>query len=504
MSEAPDQDFRGIVDRMPIGIVIHRERRILYANRICLHALGLERLDDLLGRDPVDLLAPDERPKHAQRIAAIARGEAVQPAQARLPGNDGRSYVIEVVGYLAEFEGQPAIVSVIRDVTGHQALKEQFQQAQKLESIGRLASGIAHDFNNILTVILSCVESLEEAVRNDSPLNAEEIDEIRAAGERARDLTARLLSVARKQVVAPVPLDLNVVVRATEKLLRRILRENVELVTKLDIGAWNVRSDPGLIEQVVLNLAVNAHDAMPNGGRLTIETANVEADARVTAGHPWMRGGQYTRLVVRDTGHGMSAEVKAHLFEPFFTTKARGLGTGLGLATVYGIVKQSGGCVLVESTPGYGTTFEIYLPRTLELPPSPQAPGDRTAMRGTETILLIEDDPQVREVAVRSLQAAGYRVLAARDVSEALALTEDDLALIDLVISDVIVPGGSGPRLAETLRHRRPTLRILYVSGFTWEAISEEGPPVREIDFLPKPFTASSLLARVRAVLDAR
>jgi CheY-like chemotaxis protein len=300
-----------------------------------------------------------------------------------------------------------------------------------------------------------------------------------------------------------VPLDLNAVVRATEKLLRRILRENVELVTKLDTGAWNVRSDPGLIEQVVLNLAVNAHDAMPKGGRLTIETANVEADARVVAGHPWMRDGQYVRLVVRDTGQGMSAEVKAHLFEPFFTTKARGLGTGLGLATVYGIVKQSGGCVLVESAPGHGTTFEIYLPRTLEVPPSPFAPGEPTRMGGTENILLVEDDPQVREVALRSLQAAGYRVMAARDVSEALAATEDDLARIDLVISDVIVPGGSGPQLVDTLRHRHPTLRVLYVSGFTSETISEEGAAVREIEFLQKPFTASSLLARVRALLDA-
>jgi two-component system, cell cycle sensor histidine kinase and response regulator CckA len=422
----------------------------------------------------------------------------------RLSGKDGRSCVIEVRGYVTELEGKPAIVSVIRDVTEHQELKEHFQQAQKLESIGRLASGVAHDFNNILTVILSCVESLQEGVRSGSSVNPEEIDEIRAAGERARDLTCRLLSVARKQVIAPVPLDLNAVVRATEKLLRRILRENVELVTRLDTGTWNVRSDPGLIEQVVLNLAVNAHDAMPNGGRLTIETANVEAaDMRVTAGHPWMREGQYVRLVVRDTGQGMSAEVKAHLFEPFFTTKARGLGTGLGLATVYGIVKQSGGCVLVESAPGRGTTFEIYLPRTLEVPPSPFAPGEPTRRRGTETILLIEDDPQVREVALRSLQAAGYRVMAARDVSEALAVTEDDLARIDLVISDVIVPGGSGPRLVDTLRHRHPTLRVLYVSGFTSEAISEEGTAIREMEFLQKPFTASSLLARVRALLDA-
>ena len=384
-----------------------------------------------------------------------------------------------------------------------QKLTEQLQQSQRLESVGRLAGGIAHDFNNLLTVILSCAETLREDVGARSLAEPEVIDEIRAAGTRAAELTRQLLAFARKQIIAPVSLDMNAVVRGSEKMLRRVLGEDIEVVVSLQPTVWTVRCDPGQVEQVVLNLAVNARDAMPNGGRLAIGTANVEIGEDLVAANPWMHKGQYVRLTLCDTGHGMSPEVKAHLFEPFFTTKPAGQGTGLGLATVYGIVKQSDGYILADSAPGQGTKFDIYFPRVLDAPMA-AAPSSRvTTATGTETILVVEDDPLVREVTARSLRAGGYRVLSARDGEEALAIATNEGGRVDLLVSDVIMPGGHGPEVAENLRHRQSDLRVLYVSGYTQDAIAERGVLSPGIELLQKPFTPSTLLERVRLVLDA-
>jgi two-component system cell cycle sensor histidine kinase/response regulator CckA len=303
-------------------------------------------------------------------------------------------------------------------------------------------------------------------------------------------------------VIAPVPLDLNNLMRDSEKLLRRVMGEDVELAATLQPGLWPVRCDPGQIEQVILNLAVNARDAMPRGGKLTIETANVEFDESLTTSHPGMRPEACVRLSVRDSGPGLSAEVKAHLFEPFFTTKPVGQGTGLGLATVYGIVKQNEGHILVDSEPGQGTTFKLFFPRIAESPAAAAPPAPATVTRGAETILVVEDDPQVREVTVRSLRAGGYRVLVAADGRGALDVAEHERG-VHLLVTDVVMPGMSGREVADELCRRQPTLRVLYVSGYTHDAIAQRGVLDSGVEFLQKPFTASSLLERVRSVLDA-
>ncbi len=374
-------------------------------------------------------------------------------------------------------------------------------ESQKLESIGRLAGGIAHDFNNLLTVILSCAHTLGEDLREGKP-RPEDVDEIRAAGERARDLTAQLLAFARKQVITPEPLDLNEVLRGMERLLRRVLDEDVRLETSLPEGLWPVRADRGQLGQVVLNLAVNARDAMPSGGRLAIETANVSlgADARGMELAP----GPYVRLTLRDTGHGMSPEVRAHLFEPFFTTKPKGRGTGLGLPTVYGIVKQSGGHVQVESREGAGTAVHVYLPRCDE-PATPARPAAEVPRRGgSETVLVVEDDRHVREVTVRTLREAGYRVMVAQGAAAALEASAQEPGPIDLLVTDVIMPGLDGRALAGKLSGHRPSLRILYVSGYAERVVAEHGVLAPGLEFLSKPFTPAALLDRVRAVLDLR
>jgi two-component system, cell cycle sensor histidine kinase and response regulator CckA len=400
----------------------------------------------------------------------------------------------------------PAVRGIVvnaRDVTEQRRLEEEFRQAQKLESIGRLAGGVAHDFNNVLTVILSSAESLKSDLESGTRVDLEYIDEIQAAGKRASDLTRQLLAFARKQVIAPVPLALNTVVQNSEKWLRRILREDINLVVSLQPDLWQVRCDPGQIEQVIMNLVVNGRDAMPGGGKLTIETTNTLIEESHLALYPFMHTGPFVRLAIRDSGVGMTPEVKAHLFEPFFTTKAPGEGTGLGLATVYGIVKQSSGFIVAESEVGHGAVFEVYFPRILEKTAAMNAPS-ATPKGGTETVLLVEDDPQVRKVTVRTLLAGGYRVLVASNGREALDVAARELeGALDLLVTDVIMPGMNGRAVADELRRVRSDLRVLYVSGYTRDAISEAGVLDSGIEFLQKPFTAAALLDRVRAVLDS-
>jgi signal transduction histidine kinase/ActR/RegA family two-component response regulator len=504
VTDVTEHELRRILDALPIGVVLHRHRHIGYANRLCHEVLGLERLECALWRDLIELLDRYGRGERVQRTGAPVVGGTLRPTQTRLSGRDGRTYALEVVSCSFDAAGQPEMLTIAHDVTELSALEEQLRHAQKLESVGRLASGIAHDFNNLLTLILSGVEFLDGGDRGRSPATAEVIEEIRGAGERARELTTQLLGLARRRPIAPLPLDVNAVVRAAEKLLRRVLRGNVELVTSLDPALGSVRADAGLIEQVLLNLVVNAQDAMPSGGRLSIETANVLVDEQVVTSHPWVRPGPHVRLMVRDTGHGMAPDVKAHVFEPFFTTKPSGKGTGLGLATSYDIVKQAGGYVLVDSACGRGTTFEVHLPRTPDAPASsPSEPVPATLAGGDETVLVVEDDPRVRQVAVRALQAAGYRVLAAGNAHDAFAVTEDVAGRVDLLVCDVVMPGGNGPLVVQSLLRRWPDLRVLYVSGYAQDAVPEDAVCAQVTEFLQKPFTASSLLVRVRMALDA-
>ncbi|MDB5309034.1 MAG: domain S-box protein [Gemmataceae bacterium] len=390
-----------------------------------------------------------------------------------------------------------------RDVSDRKALEEQVQQAKKMDAVGRLAGGIAHDFNNILTVINGYTELFLTRLPAGDPGRAM-LKEVREAGDRAAGLTGQLLAFSRKQVVQPRVLDLNVVVAEMERMLGRLIGEDVTLTTSLVPDLGRVRADPSQMEQVLMNLAVNARDAMPKGGRLTIETRNVELDRTYSLGHFEVRPGRYVLLAMSDTGVGMTEEVKRHVFEPFFTTKGQGKGTGLGLATVFGIVRQAGGTVGVYSEPGRGATFKVYLPVADgpgELAPAGPPPPPA---RGSETILLVEDEDGVRSLARTVLGEYGYAVLEAADGREAIGIADRHPGPIDLLVTDVVMPGLSGPEVAARVAARRPGVGVLYISGYTDDAVVRHGVLEAEVAFVQKPFRPDDLARRVRAVLDQK
>src|SRR5438309_3378671 len=372
-----------------------------------------------------------------------------------------------------------------------------------MEAVGRLAGGIAHDFNNLLTVITSYSDLLLEDLGTDDPKRSD-VEQVRKAADGAAALTRQLLAFSRQQVVEPRVVSLNAVVESLQKILRRVLGEDVELAATPgpDLGA--VRADVGQLEQVLMNLAVNARDAMPTGGKLTIETGNVEHDPAFARGHGAAAVRRFVMLAVTDTGVGMDEATKARIFEPFFTTKEPGKGTGLGLATVYGIVQQSGGFIWVYSEPGHGTTFKIYLPR-VDAPAAGGAagPAPATVPRGTETVLLVEDEPAVRAIAQQALERQGYTVLAAPSGADALALAAQHGATIHLLLTDVVMPGMSGRDLADRLTAQRPGIRVLYISGYTDNAIVRHGMLEPGLAYLQKPFRPDALVRKVREVLDA-
>ncbi|HVH08772.1 MAG TPA: ATP-binding protein, partial [Gemmatimonadales bacterium] len=395
------------------------------------------------------------------------------------------------------------ILALVEDVTGVKRLEQQFFQAQKMEAVGRLAGGVAHDFNNLLTAILGSTELLREMIPTDHP-GREEAEETRKAALRAADLTRQLLAFSRQQVLAPRVLSLNDVVVDMDRMLRRLIGEDIDLRTVLagDLGA--VRADPGQLEQVIVNLAVNARDAMPTGGKLTIETANTALDEAYAAARPVVAAGRYVMLAVSDTGAGMDEATKARLFEPFFTTKPKGKGTGLGLATVYGIVKQSGGYISVYSEPGRGATFKVYLPRVdAAVEPVEAAPAAGGSLRGSETVLVVEDQGEVRSLTRRVLEARGYQVLVAASGQEAMRLAEERPGAIDLLLTDVIMPGMSGRGLGLLLAAAHPAMKVLYVSGYADESIVHQGMLEPGVWFLQKPFTPEALARKVREVLES-
>jgi PAS domain S-box-containing protein len=394
-------------------------------------------------------------------------------------------------------------VSVQRDVTRELHLEDQFHQAQKMEAVGRLTAGVAHDFNNLLTAINGFAELMQVSLPPADP-HHELAGKILSSGQKAADLVRQLLAFSRKQIIAPRVLNLNAVVGDMDTILRRVIGEDIELITELEPDLWLVKVDPTQIEQVVVNLAVNARDAMPGGGRLTIETANVVLDEDYVGGHLGVQPGEHVLLAVSDTGLGMSDEVKAHIFEPFFTTKERGKGTGLGLATVFGIVKQSGGNIWVYSEEGHGTVFKIYLPRAVDVAEPPAMPEAKEEVwAGSETILLVEDDEDVREVARAVLQSHGYTVLEAHTGPEALQISLQHPGPIHLLLTDVIMPGMSGTALVQDLMQTRGTLKVLFMSGYADDAIVHHGVLDSGVAFLPKPFSPRALARKVRAVLDA-
>jgi two-component system, cell cycle sensor histidine kinase and response regulator CckA len=448
------------------------------------------------------LYAEPERDQILQTFRERFASRTIEPHLAREATLwDGRRLHFQASNSFLDIPGQPPLLlSVIRDVTEQRRLEEQLRQAQKLDAVGRLAGGVAHDFNNLLTVIGGYADFLLEALdRGDR--RREYADEVAKAADRAASLTGQLLAFSRKQVLQTQVLDLNDLLRDAEKLLRRLIGEDVTLVTAFQEGPPRVRADAGQLHQVVMNLAVNARDAMPQGGTLTIATAGAAVDPVRAKRHPGARPGLHAVLIVRDTGGGMSREVRDHLFEPFFTTKGLGKGTGLGLATVHGIVTQSGGFIEVESEPGRGSTFSVYLPET-GTSPEAEVPAEKTALpAGSETVLLVEDEPAVREYARLALEHSGYRVLVAREGAEALQLAQGEAAPVPLLVTDVVMPGMSGRELAERLRPDWPELRVLYLSGYTDDALVRHGVATGAA-FLQKPFAPAALARKVREVLD--
>ncbi len=405
----------------------------------------------------------------------------------------------ELVGFLAI---QRDISERVKAKEAHGKLEQQLRQAQKMEAVGQLAGGVAHDFNNILSIILSYASLATAGLAPGDPLR-EDIQEIEKAGRRAVEVTGQLLAFSRRQVLQPRVVDINDSLAKMEKMLRRLLGEDVELETVAATPLWPVKVDPGSMEQILMNLAVNARDAMPRGGKLRIETGNVELDAAFALAHPGSHPGPHVLLSVTDTGSGMDRQTLAHIFEPFFTTKEVGKGTGLGLSTVLGIVQQSGGSIGVESEPGVGTTFEIYFPRC---DPSPArhttGPPPSPGRRGRETILLAEDDEQLRHLVQGILRRQGFEVLSAPTPAEALRLAERHPGRIDLLLTDVVMPGMNGRELAERLHATRPHLRVLFMSGYPGGVLADRGVVDEGTEFLAKPITPAALLRKVSAVLE--
>jgi signal transduction histidine kinase/DNA-binding response OmpR family regulator len=387
----------------------------------------------------------------------------------------------------------------------HQQLEEQYRQSQKMEAIGRLAGGMAHDFNNLLTVITGYTELLlYRHIEKDTP-QYREIEQIHKAGKRASTLTRQLLAFSRQQVIQPKELDLNAIINDINEMIRRLISENIDLVTILDPLLGRIKADPGQIEQIIVNLVVNAYDAMPQGGTLTIKTTNIELDSEFARHHVGLNPGKYVKFTISDTGIGMDEETKLHIFEPFFTTKVQGKGTGLGLSMVYGIVQQNEGYIAVQSQPGQGTTFDIYLPRLAQ---SKEAMSEGTpetgAQPGTETVLLVEDEDMVRQLARYALLENGYQVLEARNGRDALTICKDRGDSIDLLLTDVVMPGKlSGRELAKQLETQYPQMKVLYMSGYTDDTIVRHGIMDANLAFLQKPFSPTTLTRKVREVLDS-
>ncbi len=505
-----EERFQQLFDATPDAMItVGSDGCILLVNAQAERLFGYSR-DELVGRSINALMPARHRAAHPTQQAEYLHAPRARRMGAREVSalrKDGTEFPAEIS--LSPTDSGSSVTASIRDVSdrrraeeAHRQTTEQLRHAQKMEAIGVLAGGVAHDFNNLLSVILTYSSLLLDQLKESDPLRTD-VDEIRKAGERAAALTRQLLAFSRQQVVAPKVVDLNQVLGGVEKMLQRILGEDVELSLLAAPSLGTIRADPGQIEQVVMNLAVNARDAMPTGGKLTLETENVELDAAFVTEHYGVAPGPYAMLAVTDTGIGMDSTTRARIFEPFFTTKPAGKGTGLGLATVFGIVRQSGGTIWVYSEPGKGTTFKVYFPRaegrTEIVAHVPHAP--RT-LRGSETILLVEDEEAVRVVVRSVLRRHGYNVLEAQNGGEAFLICEQFGAKINLLLTDVVMPRMSGPALADRLAGMRPEMRVLFMSGFTDNAVVHHGVLDAGMAFVQKPLTPSLLLHKVREVLD--
>lgn len=508
---ASREQYRDLVELAPEGIFIQAEGRFAYANEAMARILGAARPEDLLGREVVDFVREDYRDLVRERTRQLREERHAVPLVAQVwLRTDGTPVDVEVVAAPVDWEGKPGAQVFVRDVSARLAaerarrnLEEQLRHAQKMEAVGRLASGVAHDFNNVLTVINGYAQAALERLPPADPLRRD-LEEVLRAGERAAALTRQLLTFSRKAPASPVPLDLNAVLAGMEKFLRRLIGSDVEIVSRPAPNLGRVMADPGQIEQVIMNLALNARDAMPKGGTLMLETARVELGAEAAERHLDLSPGPHAVLSVSDTGVGMDRETLARIFEPFFTTKGPGEGTGLGLSIVWAIVREAGGGIWVYSEPGKGTTFKIYFPEAKEAAGAAGTSVEAAPAlpRGTETVLVAEDERSIRRLIRELLTTLGYRVLEAADGDEALRVAKEYGQTIHLLLTDSVMPLMSGPDLACRVAAERPGIRILYMSGYTGPALAANGHGVAPANFLEKPFTPSALARKVREVLD--
>ncbi len=497
-----EASYRTLVQKAPLGIYRSTPAgRFLSANPALVRMLGYDSAEDLFALD----MASDVYADAEERARLIEQDtytdQVYDELEATWKKKDGTRIRVQLsVRAHRGAEGQVEYYEAfVRDITAQRQLEAQLAQSQKMEAIGRLAGGVAHDFNNLLTVILSYSELLLEDLPSDSR-QRDDIEQIRKAANGASELTRQLLAFSRQQVLEPKVIDVNAAITNIERLLGRVLREDIKLRCSLAADVGTVRVDPGQLGQVIMNLAVNARDAMPNGGLLTVETGNVDLDEAYLRAHDLAKPGQYVMVAVTDTGMGMDASTQARIFEPFFTTKEIGKGTGLGLATVQGIVQQSGGFIWVYSEPGHGTCFKIYLPRVDE--PVSVLGSESDATRGTETVLVVEDMAAVRAVTREMLERYGYTVLEAADGDAAIRIADGFDHTIHLLLTDVVMPHVSGRDLADVLGKVRPDTKVLFMSGYTDDAVVRHGILQDGIPYLQKPFTPKSLARKVREVLD--
>ncbi|MBI3412410.1 MAG: PAS domain S-box protein [Planctomycetes bacterium] len=498
--------LRNILANIPHS-VFWKDRQGIYlgCNDNSARDLGMSSAQHVIGKSDYDMcFTRAEADFYVKCDLEVMEGDKpllnIEETQLRPDGKQATLLTSKVP--LRDGEGQVVgVLGIYADITEHKRLEDQLRQSQKMEAVGRLAGGVAHDFNNLLTVITGYTELLLSELLPEDPWFAK-IREIKFAADRAAGLTRQLLAFSRKQVLAPKALDLNALVTETQSMLRRLIGEDIELVSRLQPNLWQIHADPGQIHQVLLNLAVNARDAMPQGGRLTIATANARLEKPLPMGFLEAPPGPYVELSVSDTGSGMKQETLAHLFEPFYTTKEVGKGTGLGLATVYGIVKQSGGDILVRSEPGKGSSFSIYLPAAETAVPLSSERRLSEVRKGLETILVVEDEAGVRSLTKCLLEMDGYQVLEAANGAEAILLCERFPDVIHLMATDVVMPQMSGRQLSDRLAPLRPDMKVLYISGYTEDAIVHHGVLDNGFAFLNKPFSKDGLSRKVREVLD--
>ena len=498
-----EEKYRLVVQNASQGIVVLQDGMLKFINAWAIEFMAYPE-SEVLSKPFLSFVFPEDQGLVAEHYEKRLKGESAPPVYSfRLMARTGQPRLVEVSATRVLWEGQPAALAFLTDIAERRHLEEQVLQLQKMEAVGRLAGGVAHDYNNLLQVIMGYGEMLEKGLPTDDPLR-KYVAGIQKAADRAASLTKQLLAFSRRQAVMPVVLDLSRAVAEAGKMLRRLIGEDIEMTTELVPDLGRVRADMVQVEQMIMNLALNARDAMSQGGKLTLRTANVVLDEAFTASRLEVSPGPYVLLEVSDTGHGMDESTLAHIFEPFFTTREKGQGTGLGLSMVYGIVKQSGGHIEVESAPGKGATFKVYFPRIEEEEQQRKsAPAETTLPGGTETVLLVEDEPEIRGLIREVLSAQGYSVLEAGNGEEALRLSGELPGPIHLLLTDVVMPGMSGRDLAQRLAALRPDMKLLFMSGYTDDAIIRHGLLVEKLAFLQKPFRPEALLRKVRETLDA-